>query len=131
MASKDEIIALEKQYFQSMVDQDGATAAKLTATDAVIGGPQGVMTVQAAKMANMMDSDAPQMTRFELSDINVIFPADNVAVIGYKIKQDMRFKGEDKSFEFVDTSTWINGSDGWTCAQHSETPVSDETANKD
>lgn len=130
MPNKEDIIALEEQYFQSMVDQDKGTATKLTASDAIVAGPHGVMAVKGAKMGELMDGGDTALKSFALSNVDVIFPAENVAIIGYSVRMQFEHKGEPVQRDFADTSTWINDGDSWTCAQHSETPVGDTTGGK-
>ncbi len=131
MSNKDDdIIALEKQYFQGMVDQDQAIVTKLTASDAIVAGPQGVMAVKGAKMGEMMDGGETALKAFAMRDVHVIFPAENVAIIGYNIEMRFDHKGEQMDLVFADTSTWIKGEEAWTCAQHSEAPIGDPTGGK-
>lgn len=79
MSNKDDdIIALEKQYFQGIVDQDQAIVTKLTARDAIVAGPQGVMAVKGAKMGEMMDGGETALKAFKMRDVHVIFPAEHL-----------------------------------------------------
>ncbi|MET0182917.1 MAG: nuclear transport factor 2 family protein [Caulobacterales bacterium] len=121
----NEIIDLEKRFFQTMIDKDGDTATKLCSKDVLVGGPQGAMAVKGADMGAMMAHGQWELHSFDMRDINVVYPDDNVAVIGYKITQDMTVDGKPLKLEAADTSTWIKHGGAWHCAQHSESIIGD------
>lgn len=47
--------------------------------------------------------------------------ADDVAVIAYKVSEEMVVDGELKKLDAFDTSVWVKRDGGWVCAAHTET----------
>jgi len=60
-----------------------------------------------------------------LSDIDVVFPADDTAILTYRVKQAMAPRGKSASTtqEMADTSTWVRKGGQWQCVMHTETPL--------
>ncbi len=70
-----------------------------------------------------MESGAAE--KFELSDVEVVFPNDATAIVSYRVKQEVapRGKGRATKQEMNDTSTWVQKDQRWQCVMHTETPV--------
>jgi ketosteroid isomerase-like protein len=58
---------------------------------------------------------------FELSDVQVVQPSDDVAIIAYKVHQKGDMKGQAMDLKCVDSSTWVREDGDWKCALHTET----------
>ena len=65
---------------------------------------------------------------FELSDMKLVFPNDNTAVLTYHVKQNLQQRGDSRTTlqEMNDSSTWIRSGDRWLCAVHTESPSGEE-----
>ena len=55
--SRDEVIALEKSYWDAMKRKDGAKAAQLSGKTALVSGARGVTAIAKEKMGKMTESD--------------------------------------------------------------------------
>src|SRR5688572_27665971 len=129
MANPSEtLIGLEKKFWQSMVDEDSDTAIDLLCEPALMVSAHGALQFDHAGYKHMAENGDWMLKSFELSDVHVVFPNDNTAVVTYHVKQEVssRKKGDGSlgSFqEMNDTSTWIRD-DGknWKCVVHTETP---------
>jgi ketosteroid isomerase-like protein len=112
---------LEKRFWQSMVDKDPDTAMTMMADDGVVAGPSGVMRITPKKYGDMTREGDWTLKSFELDDLEVVFPTDDVAVIAYKVHQTGAMKGEKMDLRCADTSTWVRQDGEWKCSAHTET----------
>jgi hypothetical protein len=73
----------------------------------------------------MAEQGAMVRTAFEFSDMNVVFPNDETAILTYKVKQEVARRGETKATvqQMNDSSTWVHTGHGWRCVMHTETPL--------
>jgi len=127
-SAASEIIALEKDYWDAMKRKDGKRTAELSGEPALVTGSNGVMSIAKDKMGAMTEGGAWTLESYEFEDVKVSRPADDVAIIVYKVHQKVTMNGEPKEFHAADSSTWVRGDDGWECCAHSETILGAGTA---
>lgn len=122
--SKD-IITLEKKFWQSMVDEDTETALSMLDEPSLLVSTHGAMQFSHAQYRKMAEQGGMVIKSFELSDMNVVFPTDEMAVLTYKVKQSLaeRGKSELREEEMTDASVWMQKNGKWVCVMHTETPV--------
>ncbi len=119
--TRDDIIALEKSYWEAMRSKDGTRSAALSGENSVVTGLQGVSTIPKAKMGKMTEEGAWTLESYAFDDVQVTIPAPNVAIIGYVVRQKVTMNGKPQDMKAADSSTWIRGDNGWECHAHSET----------
>jgi hypothetical protein len=119
--TKDEIIALERSYWDAMKAKDGRRTAQLSGKTSLVTGARGVMTIPKAKMGKMTEEGNWSLDSYALDDIEVSIPAADVAIIAYTVRQKVTMNGKSQDLRAADSSTWIRGADGWECHAHSET----------
>lgn len=124
-ATKDEIIALEKDYWDAMKRKDGARTAQLSGKLSLTTSAHGVTPIPKAKMGEMTEEGKWTLESYDFDDIEVITPAPDVAIIAYKVTQHVTMNGKKQTMRAADTSTWIRGADGWECHAHSEAMLQD------
>ena len=120
------LIALEKKFWQSMVDQDTDTALSLLDKRALMVSTQGTLQFDHAGYRKMAEQGTMVVKSFELSDVEVFQPNDTTAILTYRVKQDVadRAKPETRtSTDMIDTSTWVQAKEGWRCVAHTEIPA--------
>jgi hypothetical protein len=125
MNIESEILALEEKFWQSMVDKDGAAGAGLTADPCLVTGAQGVGRIDQKTFAKMMETGTWVLHAYAFSDVKVEQVADDVAVIAYKVREDLTVDGKKLTLEAADASTWVRRKDGWVCALHTESVLGD------
>jgi len=123
-ATKDEIIALEKEYWDAMKRKDGKRTSQLSGKLSLTTGARGVTSIPKAKMGQMTEEGNWTLDAYKFDDIEVITPADDVAIIAYKVTQNVTMDGKKQELR-ADSSTWVRGPDGWECHAHSETFLQD------
>ena len=123
--ARQELVALETQFWQSMVDQDTDTALKMLHEPALMVSSHGVVKFDHDGYRKMAEQGGMVLTSFEFADMDVMFPNDETAVLTYRVKQGVaqRDKSVSEVQEMADASTWIREGGQWRCVMHSETPV--------
>ena len=120
-AKRQSIIDLEQRFWQSMVDKDSKLARTMIADECLVTGPMGSMKLDPDKYAEMTDKGDWELKAFDFSDIDVIMPNDDTAVIAYKVHQQGTMKGDKMDMKCADSSTWVRDGNHWKCALHTET----------
>src|SRR5687768_5099112 len=105
--TKDEIIALEKEYWEAMKRKDGKRTAKLSGKAALVTGARGVMSIPKAKMGAMTEEGDWTLDSYNFEDIEVVTPGPDVAIIAYTVKQNVTRGGKKQELRAADTSTWV------------------------
>ena len=123
-----EVIDLEKKFWQSMVDEDTDTALSMLDEPALMVSSHGAMQFDHEQYRQMAEKGSMVVKSFELSDMQVVFPTDSTAVMTYRVKQALSERGDSKQVEqeMADSSVWTKKDGQWLCVMHTETPV-DET----
>ena len=119
-AIKAEVMNCERQYWQSLKDGDAAAASKLTDFPCIVAGAQGVAAMDEKSFGSMMNSAEWTLKNFELGDAQVRLISDDVAIVAYKVKEDMTVEGKPLSLDAADASVWIKRNGEWRCALHTE-----------
>ena len=119
------LIALEKKFWQSMVDDDSDTAIAMLNDPALMVSGHGAIKFDHETYRRMAEQGPMKLSEFELSDVQVVFPTDTTAVLTYHVKQKVTARGNAQSTvqEVNDTSTWVKKGDRWQCVMHTETPA--------
>ena len=113
--SDQELLALERSYWDALKDRDTRTIGRLTAENSTVAGASGVSGLDPRSIAKMVESATytikgyridPQTTR-----INRL--CDDVLAISYGVHEDLEV-------DAFDTSVWKQTDTGWTCVLHTE-----------
>jgi len=126
--TKDDIVALEKSYWDAMKKKDGGRTAQLSGKTSLVTGAQGVMSIPKSKMGKMTQDGDWTLESYAFDDVEVSIPAPDVAIIAYTVHQKVRMQGKSQDLMAADSSTWIRGPDGWECHAHSEAFLKDRKA---
>lgn len=118
--TRDEVIALEKSYWDAMKKKDGGRTAELSGKTSLVSGAQGISRIPQAKMGAMTEDDKWTLESYQFEDVEVTTPTPDVAIIAYTVRQKVRMDGKSQDLRAADSSTWIRGTDGWRCHAHSE-----------
>ena len=121
MSAKQDIIDLETKFWDTMISKDADTASSLLTKKSIVIGPQGVSEIARGDFAKMMDSSKWTLESYRLSDVQVLFPTDDTAIIGYKVRQKGTMDGKPYDMQCANSSAWTRAGGGWQCALHTET----------
>ena len=115
-----EIQDLESAFWQSMVDGKVEVATDMLTEPAVMVSGHGLNKFDHAAYEKMASNDKIKLVDFKLSDFDVLFPTEDVAVASYRVEQSMQAKGESTTQEAYDSSTWVRMAGDWKCVAHTE-----------
>jgi len=119
--STQTIVDLETRFWKALVEKDTAKAAALIADECLITGPSGAMRIDPNKYTQMMQDGQWTLDTFEFSELKVIFPAEDTAVVAYKVHQRGELKGQPMDMQCADSTAWVKDGRAWKCALHTET----------
>ena len=120
-----ELLDLENQYWQAMKTKDVDTAMRLTDDDCIITGAQGVNRVTRDMLANVLKNAPYTLHDFELKDAEVRELRDDVAILAYKVHEELTVDGRPVKLDAADASTWVRRDGQWRCALHTESIAGD------
>jgi hypothetical protein len=120
-----ELLDLEIQFWQSMKDKDVDGALRLTYEPCIVAGAQGVARIDKQTFAKMMATGAWTLHDFEIRDVQVQQLNEEVAVIGYKVHEELTVDGKAITLDAADASTWVKKNGRWLCALHTESLAGD------
>jgi len=115
-----EIERLERAFWQSMVDREPAVATGMITEPALMVSGHGSMSFDRDGYTRMANNEQHRLVAFSLSDMDVLFPTDDVAIATYRAHQKMQMDGKPMEFDSIDSSTWVKVGDAWKCAAHTE-----------
>lgn len=124
-ATKQELLALEKQYWNAIKDKDPATATSLSDDPCVVVGAQGVGELAKSELAKMLHGASYELNAFSLDDVHVRQISDDVAVLAYKVQEDLVVDGQQVKLQAFDSSVWVRRDGKWVCVVHTESLAGD------
>ncbi len=112
---------LERDFWRALVDKDVGTASAMIADDCLIVGPSGATRIDPDKYRGMMQDGKWRLDAFDFSDVEVVFPAEDTAIVAYKVRQTGEMKDGPMDLTCADSTTWVRDGSEWKCALHTET----------
>jgi uncharacterized protein (TIGR02246 family) len=125
-ATEQELVELEKKYWQALKEEDVETCLELTHDPCIVTGSMGVMSLDKKAFREMMSKEQTyKINDYDLKDVNVRLLSDDVAIVAYKVHEDLTVDGKPVSLDAADGSTWIKRNGKWVCALHTESIAGD------
>lgn len=116
-----ELVELETQFWQAMKDQDVEAATQLTDSTCIVAGAQGVGSLPRQAIGGMLKSATWKLNEFEfVGDVLTSVVTDDVAIVAYKVREELTVDGKPITLEAFDASTWVRRDGRWLCALHTE-----------
>ena len=123
---EQDLLNLERRYWQALKDKDVDTALELTDEPCLVTGASGVGKVDKQAYASMMENATWTIDDYSIGDdAQVRMLGDDTAVLAYTVREQLKVDGEPVSFDAADASTWVRRGDRWVCAMHSESILGD------
>lgn len=119
---EQELLDVERRFWDAMKKKDGAAAAGMTDDGCIIVGAQGVSAIDASAMGKMTTEGKWELKEFTFNEQTkqVRFITDDVAVVGYTVNERVVVDGKPMDIEANDSSVWIHRDGEWRCALHTE-----------
>jgi hypothetical protein len=125
-AVTEELLGLERQYWQAIKAKDVEAAMRLTDDPCIVTGSQGVGEIDRLGLATMMKRATYTLDDFEIAeDAHVRLLRDDVAIVAYKVREKLTVDGKPLTLEASDSSTWVRRGGRWLCALHTESLAGD------
>ena len=120
-----ELVQLEKQFWQALKDKDVEAAMRLTDDSCIVTGAQGVASLEREAFRGMLADATWSIKDYDVSDVQVRLLSDDVAIVAYKVKEELTVEGKSVKLEAADASTWVRRGGRWVCALHTEAIAGD------
>lgn len=122
MTTQQDIMALERRFWQAMMDQDIDTAVSLLDEHSTSVASRGIHRFTPAEYRAMAQAGGARITAFAFADEHVVFPTPGVAIASYQARQSFTLEGQEHTMTVFDTTTWVRKDGQWLAAAHTETP---------
>ena len=122
---ENEVLELENRYWDAMKRKDVEGAVRLTDFPCIVAGAPGAAGVDEASYRKMMTGARWTIHDFEISKPVVRMLGEDVAVIAYKVHEDLTVDGEKVALDASDASVWVRRGGQWRCAAHTEAVAGD------
>jgi ketosteroid isomerase-like protein len=122
---KAEFLELERRFWDALKQKDAHAAVELTDFPCLVTGAQGVGRIEREAFTKMVQSDAYTIKDAKLSDLDVRLVRDDVAIVAYKVHEELTVDGKPVTFDAADLSTWVRSNGEWRCAAHTEAIIGD------
>jgi hypothetical protein len=117
-----ELFDREKRYWDAIRRRDRDTAMGLSDESCTVVGAQGVGEVDREQLGQMLEQANYELTDFAIddNDFHVHAISDDVAVVSYRVREDLVVDGKPESLEAFDSSVWVRRDGQWLCCAHTE-----------
>ena len=125
-AVQDELVSLERRYWQALQDQDDDAALQLTDDPCIVAGAQGIASLDRRTMADMLKQGTWKLLSFKIDpDVKLRMIGDDVALLAYTVHEELTIDGNAVKLQASDASTWVRRDGRWLCALHTEAVAGD------
>jgi uncharacterized protein (TIGR02246 family) len=126
-AHEQELMDVERRFWNAMQEKDAAAASKLTDDQCVIVGAQGVSAIDAKTMAKLTSEGQWELKQYAFDEDarQIRFLTDDIAIVAYPVSERVVVDGETLPIEANDSSVWVRRDGQWRCALHTESLAGD------
>ena len=126
-AHEQELIDVERRFWNAMQDKDAVTASNLTDDQCVIVGAQGVSAIDAKTMAKLTSEGTWELKHYAFDERarQIRFLTEDIAIVAYPVQERVIVDGETLPIEANDSSVWVRRDGHWRCALHTESLAGD------
>jgi hypothetical protein len=91
-----------------------------------VAGASGVAKMDRRGLSAIIKAATHELNHFELDQkAEVRLIRDDVAIIAYKVHEDLTVDGRPVTLDAADSSLWVRRDGKWLCAMHTEAIVGD------
>jgi hypothetical protein len=120
--SDQELLALERSYWDALKDRDAKTIGRLTADQSIVAGASGASVLDGRSVAKMVEQATYRIKdyRIDPQSTKVQHLCDDVVAITYGVHEDLDVEGKPVKVDAYDVSVWKQTGNGWTNVLHTE-----------
>ena len=124
---EQELVDVERRFWNAMKEKDAAAASELTDEQCVIVGAQGVSAIDAKTMAKLTSEGQWELEQFSFDEQKrqIRFLTDDIAIVAYPVRERVVVDGETLPVVANVSSVWIRRDGQWRCALHTESLAGD------
>ena len=124
---EQELMEVERRFWNAMQEKDAAAASKLTDDQCVIVGAQGVSAIDAKTMAKLTSEGQWELKQYTFDEKarQIRFLTDDIAIVAYPVNERVVVDGETLPIVANDSSVWVRRDGEWRCALHTESLAGD------
>jgi uncharacterized protein (TIGR02246 family) len=122
-----ELLALERRFWDAMKAKDATAASSMTDDQCIVVGAQGVSSVDSKSMGKMTAEGKWQLDQYSFDEktAQVRYLTDDIAIVAYKVHEQVTLDGKSMPIEANDASVWVKRNGEWRCALHTESLAGD------
>ena len=121
---QNEILELEKTYWNAIENQDFDVIKKLTHFPCIVAGRKGVQALEETVFKQMMDAgNKHQLKVVKILQENIEIINETTAAIGYLIEIKNKGENEKTTQKYACTSAWVKENGEWKCVLHTESDL--------
>ena len=122
-----ELLERERKFWNAIQEKDDKATARMTDDNCIVVGAQGVSAIDSATMGKLTREGEWEIERyaFDEKSTQVRFIADDIALVAYKVSEEIIVDGKTLTFDANDSSVWVKREGEWLCAMHTESLAGD------
>ena len=122
-----EVLEQERRFWNAMKAKDARAASRMTDDGCIIVGAQGVSAIDRETMGKLTEEGQWELKSYSVDDetAQVRFIRDDVALVAYKVNEQVVVDGKPLNLEANDSSVWVRRDGQWVCAMHTESIAGD------
>ena len=126
-AHEQELVDVERRFWNAMKEKDADTASELTDEQCVIVGAQGVSAIDAKTMAKLTSEGTWELEQYSFDEQKrqIRFLTDDIAIVAYPVRERVIVDGQTLPIAANDSSVWVRRDGQWRCALHTESLAGD------
>ena len=120
--SDQELLALERSYWDALKDRDARTVARLTSEACLVAGASGASVFDPSSIRKLVDSATYRIKdyRIDPQTVHISHLSDDLVGMTYGVHEDLEVDGKPVKLDAFDTSVWKMTDNGWTNVLHTE-----------
>ena len=124
---EQELVDVERRFWNAMKEKDAAAASAMTDDQCVIVGAQGGSAIDAKTMAKLTSEGQWELEQFSFDEQKrqIRFLTDDIAIVAYPVRERVVVDGETLPVVANDSSVWVRRDGQWRCALHTESLAGD------
>jgi ketosteroid isomerase-like protein len=124
-ATEQQLIDLEKTYWNAMITKYVDTAVRMSDDPCYVTGAQGVSAISAEQYRKLMTDGTWTLHEYSMDKIQARLISPDVAIVAYTVTEKLTVEGKPLTLKANDSSTWVRRNGEWKCALHTEAVAGD------
>jgi ketosteroid isomerase-like protein len=124
-ATEQQLIDLEKKYWDAMIAKDVATAVRMSDDPCYVTGAQGVSAISNEQYKKLMTDGKWILHSYTMDKIQARLISPDVAIVAYTVTEKLTVEGKPLTLVANDSSTWVRKNGEWKCSLHTEAVAGD------